>query len=204
MIRHALLATGTLALFLGGCVPPAVVSPSGSPATSYFPPLNPCPGGLHNTGTVFTIDVPNDALNVNHLPGNPHVTVLGAPPADASLPPDPHLTGHQTRWDLNTPSMNPNDAATIEIVVAPGSPAKVRLRGDALTIRYGDDNGVKIFCGLNVMGNVASFTVYRPAGTPPGTTIYGRFDIGLQVDDDTMGASYTTPIYIDPNVKNNG
>jgi hypothetical protein len=203
MIRIASMTAGTLALCLGGCVCPGGPGLSGTTGSSYFPTLNPCPAGLHNTGTVFTIDVPNDALNVNHLPGNPHVTILGAPPADASLPPDPHLAGHQTRWDLSTPSMNPNDAATIEIVVAPGSPAKVRLRGDTLTIRYGDDNGVKIFCGLNVMGNVASFTVYRPAGTPAGTTIYGRFDIGLQVDDDTSG-SITTPIFIDPNVKNNG
>lgn len=110
----------------------------------------------------------------------------------------------RTKLDLNL-DLGPSGGTKrtmVLIKVIIGDPS-VTLRTDGFAITSGDVNGRKMFCQFagGYGQREATFAAFYYKQTPNKPTM-GTFNVGLIVQD--TNAMYTLPIFLDPEVQNNG
>lgn len=127
---------------------------------------------------------------------------------------DPHATwSPRTRLDMNlglaSAPTGPNPKPQMMLLNVVIDDQTVHLRDDAFAIAASDVNGRKMFCRLSTAlpygkheATFVAFYYFKP-NHPDGET-YGSFNIGLIVPDTADPTHYMTPIFIDPEVENNG
>lgn len=141
---------------------------------------------------------------------------------------DPHWKGanpKKTIWDVDlkleaptakNPKTGKDIYVPVLIKIIEEKNKKIELRRDEYTIAAGEELGVSMFCDLDPRAGIdyATFKViYFDDGGDPGTA--ASFNIGVYVrhigpepgggPGPTTGISiYSTPIFIDPNIRNNG
>jgi hypothetical protein len=213
---------------LVSCKEPTAPPPSSNPPPVRLPPLSPlksCPGGLTAPTTVFKIYLDKD-LNVRKLVRSgvvngahkDNVVTHAAGSADyedASVKDVPlgyiDLNGDArhpaTEWDMALGLTQPNQAVYIKVVTRDD---RVTLRDDALAITTGDDAGQDMLCGPGAStggdtlvhgSNYVLFEAYYDQANPVVS-----FNIGMFVKEGNPNQStkFSIPVYLDPNVKNDG
>jgi hypothetical protein len=110
----------------------------------------------------------------------------------------------KTKLDLNLdlgPQGGPKRTMVL-IKVIVRDPA-VTFRTDGFAITSGDVNGRKMFCQIDggYTQKEATFVAFYYKETPNKPTM-GTFNLGLIVQD--VNAGYILPIFVDPEVQNNG
>jgi hypothetical protein len=223
------LAAAVLAL--AGCSPPSstLPPPSGGkgPPTDMMGPtafatLPPCPAGLNPT-RAFVLKIKN--LNVKKLDHNgsnhtmgflvyPVMDVGDGYDADESAPnpqdaPDPGATTNKTRWDISFQLTANAPTALVKIEIADSENHNgVNLRADAFTIleEPASSPDYQPFCAPQWLSgpptNTGKQVIFLAQYKPQLAGKLTSFNIGLFVGE--LSTSYVTPIFIDPNVKNNG
>jgi hypothetical protein len=113
----------------------------------------------------------------------------------------------KTRLDMNLdladqPTGPKPEMVLVNVVLADQT---VSFRNDAFAVAVGDTNGKKMFCSIGGFGpHEATFVAYYYHNPNPGKKgTFGSFNIGLIVPDGTDPA-YTLPLFLDPDVENNG
>jgi hypothetical protein len=221
-IRSSIVVTALAAAGLAGCGKPAT-PPSPPPAQAsvfglHVNLLNPCTG-TYNTGKVFKIII-DDKLDIRKLDRKTQVKSHAAnnkgddeesdgKPDDDVNQPNPYGSPTTTAWDIDPSLYSTTDSALVKVIIADGSknlsfrknvenPTDPDHRAD-YWITSGDSGGDRILCGPVKVDPKNQFVVFRLQYIKGGPK-YGTYNIGLELKD----GGFSTPIYIDPNVKNNG
>ena len=209
MTDHRILPLlgSAVAIMLAGCTPTRAV------IGANFYALPSCKDligrkALKRRTVAFELDA--GQFKADHLGGRPlkkradasgedtDPTDPGAPAMDAGHP-------RPTRWDfdieLPVQPATDRDVGAVVIKVVSSNPL-VTLRDDDAVITSGDVAGKMMFCDLKRRRGEARFKAiyFKERGADP---TFGKFNIGLYVQDDT-DPMIRTPIYVDPNIKNNG
>ena len=224
--RHA-VAVAVAVVAISGCGKPAP-TPTASAASAgpqasgpltplsptSFTPLSKCPSALV-PNRAFVLNIKN--LNVKRLPtpaghdrgfleypvemnGKKYegdTTSNATEPADAGA-------SNYTRWDVYL-NLASSDVALIEVTVDKAE-QDVKLRGDKYTVLI--DPAVAsskpiLYCMPDWGSNQTDKLVFEAQYNGSDGSIPKSLNIGFIVSDGDK-PQYTTPIFIDPNVKNNG
>lgn len=115
-----------------------------------------------------------------------------------------------TKWDFDlefppgTPPSNARQTVRIIVQISDNEHSNngVKLRGDDYTITAGNLNGLEMFCDLDLQwgGDKTKIVRFTAFGAGTGMPEIGSFNVGLNVAD----GNHVTPVFIDPNVKNDG
>lgn len=165
----------------------------------------------YHPNRIITIVIPSP-FNINNL--NPTITQQGilqqAPwttPTGPVQPVPPPTWSPRTQLDLNvdlvpTPTGNKHDKTLIKVIVEDPS-VRFRTDGYAVEATGKDGNGKHMLCQLDggyTPGSVLFLTKYFTDNNGKQPT-FGSYNLGL-----VLGAGNTVnlPIFIDPEIENNG
>ena len=118
-----------------------------------------------------------------------------------------------------TPTWTPRTRLDLDLDLAPVAEGKkrekvlikiivddptIKFRGDAFAITAADVNGPNMFCRFDggYTDNSATFVAFYYKDPRGNMETFGDFNIGLVIPD--ADPNYMLPIFIDPEVKNNG
>jgi hypothetical protein len=110
----------------------------------------------------------------------------------------------RTRLDIDSHLTSPNQTAIIKIILVGGKIEFV----DHNVVMAGDDKGKAMFCNLEYTKGDKSlkFLVYHHNDPDPSTgETFGSFNVGVIIKEvGPRGERFQLPIFLDPEVKNNG
>ena len=218
MRLSGLLAAVALSGVLAGCAGAPefrqTLRPIYSNGTVLLDPCKPFTDAHHPT-RMFQIELQGSTFDVKHI--DPKITVLPvtSPPwtsgdANNSAPYTTVPTwSPKTRLDLDLDLFAPasgkhREMVLIKVIVDDHS---VAFRNDGFAIMSETGNGQHMFCQFKggfdkTRENSATFVAYYYSNPDSTHHTFGVFDIGLVIPD--SDPQFILPIFIDPEVKNDG
>src|SRR5262249_54226264 len=112
-----------------------------------------------------------------------------------------------TWWDMALGLSQPGQTVYIKIITTDD---RLVLRGDKWAVTAGDDQSMDMLCGINDANTAdktdhlvhgANYVLFEAYYDPANPVV--SINIGLVANEDQPSA-FSVPIFIDPNIKNNG